>query len=108
MFKNDRLSRAIADVAWSSFVEVLTYKAERAGGEVRKVSPKNTSQECSKCGVKVAKTLSVRTHNCPECGLVLDRDENASRNILERAWPGTGQWSVTRLTRVNVLQEAVG
>jgi putative transposase len=40
-----------------------------------------TSQECSSCGERVEKSLSVRTHICPSCGLVLDRDENAARNI---------------------------
>lgn len=95
MIKNDRLSRAIADVAWSSFVEVLTHKAERAGGEVIQVSPNNTSQICSGCGTKVPKALSVRVHRC-ECGLVLDRDHNAARNILERAWGGTSQLGISR------------
>ncbi len=105
MVKNDRLARAISDVAWSSFVAVLTHKVAKTGGEVVQVSPNNTSQLCSACGAKVLKTLGVRMHRCG-CGLVLDRDENAARNILERAWPGTGQWSVTPPVG-DVLQEAV-
>ena len=105
MVKNDRLARAISDVAWSSFVAVLTHKAERAGGKVVQVAPNNTSQLCSACDAKVPKTLGVRVHRCG-CGLVLDRDENAARNILERASPGTGQWSVTPPVG-DVLQEAV-
>ncbi|WP_375340769.1 zinc ribbon domain-containing protein [Okeania sp. SIO2C9] len=40
---------------------------------------------CSNCGHKVPKTLSVRTHSCPQCGTVLDRDENAAINILNKA-----------------------
>jgi putative transposase len=90
MLRNHRLARAISDVAWSSFIEVLSYKAERAGGEVRTVSPNYTSQLCSACGQIVPKTLAERTHRCG-CGLVMDRDQNAALNILERAWPGTGQ-----------------
>jgi putative transposase len=105
MLKNRRLARAISDVAWSSFVEVLTRKAERAGGEVRQVSPNYSSQFCSRCGENVPKSLAVRLHRC-SCGLVLDRDQNAALNILERAWPGTGQWGVT-LPLGEVLQEAV-
>lgn len=105
MVRNRRLARAISDVGWSSFVAVLTHKAERAGGEVVQVSPNHTSQLCSVCGTKVPKTLAVRVHRCG-CGLVMDRDQNAARNILERAWPGTGQWGVT-LPLGDVLQEAV-
>jgi putative transposase len=47
------------------------------------VRPRGTSQVCSGCGVVVVKSLSVRVHECPFCGLVLDRDLNASRNVLE-------------------------
>ncbi len=52
---------------------------------VVKVNPHNTSQNCSKCGHKVPSTLSVRTHSCPKCKTVLDRDENAAVNILNKA-----------------------
>jgi putative transposase len=105
MIRNHRLARAISDVAWSSFVEVLTHKAERAGGEVKQVSPNYTSQNCSACGQNVPKTLAERVHRCG-CGLVMDRDENAAKNILERAWPGTGQLSATSPVG-GVLKEAV-
>ncbi|WP_375341989.1 zinc ribbon domain-containing protein [Okeania sp. SIO3B5] len=50
-----------------------------------KVNPHNTSQNCSNCGHKVPKALSVRTHSCQKCGIVLDRDENAAKNILNKA-----------------------
>jgi putative transposase len=46
------------------------------------VSPRYTTQDCNGCGFRVKKTLSMRTHLCPECGLVLDRDWNAALNIL--------------------------
>ena len=49
------------------------------------VSPRFTTQDCSGCGFRVKKTLSTRTHVCPQCGLVLDRDENAALNILAAA-----------------------
>jgi putative transposase len=105
MIKNRRLARAIADVGWSGFVEVLTHKAERAGGEVVQVSPNYTSQECPECHAIKPKTLAERVHRCP-CGLVMDRDHASALVILERAWPGTGQWSVTPPVG-SVLQEAV-
>ncbi|HEY9691299.1 MAG TPA: transposase [Oculatellaceae cyanobacterium] len=54
------------------------------------MNPHNTSQNCSGCGVKVPKTLSVRTHYCPKCNLILDRDENAAVNILNKALQAVG------------------
>ena len=48
------------------------------------VDPRGTSQTCSGCGVRVEKGLGERIHRCPACGLVLDRDVNAARNILKR------------------------
>ena len=85
MLGNRWMSRAIADAAWGEFLATLKYKAESAGAEVVEVNPKGTSQECSDCGQEVKKSLSVRVHRCPHCGLVLNRDENAARNILARA-----------------------
>jgi putative transposase len=84
MIRNHRLVRAISDVEWSSFVAVLTHKVAKTGGEVKQVFPNHTSQICSACGHNVPKTLAERVHRC-ECGLVMDRDQNAARNILERA-----------------------
>lgn len=81
MLRNHNLAQSISDVGWSMFFDFLTYKAEEAGKSVVKVNPRNTSQKCSGCGKLVKKTLSVRVHKCPYCGLVLDRDFNASINI---------------------------
>lgn len=85
MVKNHRLAQSISDAGWSGFISMLQYKAEELGKEVVSVDPKNTSQACSGCGEIVAKALSVRVHECPSCGLVLDRDLNAAINILTRA-----------------------
>ena len=73
------------DSSWSTFTKLLDYKAESAGIRLVKVDPKNTSQDCSVCGKYVYKPLWVRTHNCPHCGTVLDRDHNAALNILHKA-----------------------
>lgn len=67
------------------FRQMLEYKAESAGIPVIAVNPSNTTQVCSGCGSIVPKGLSVRVHECPDCGLVLDRDVNAARNILTLA-----------------------
>jgi putative transposase len=64
------------------FRQLLAYKAIEAGCEIVAVKPAYTSQTCSGCGCLVPKKLSVRTHHCPDCGLILDRDINAARNIL--------------------------
>lgn len=76
------LHRNILDCGWANFSNMLEYKAEEAGVLVKKINPKNTSQRCSNCGELVPKTLNIRIHDCQNCGLVLDRDLNASRNIL--------------------------
>ena len=72
-----------ADVAWATFLHMLTYKAERAGRWVEKVEPRGTTDRCSRCGEVIEKPLWVRVHKCPNCGLELDRDLNAARNILQ-------------------------
>ena len=82
------LARDVHDVAWGRFNQFLCYKAARAGSKVIKVDPRNTSQVCSGCGVIVPKALGVRIHDCPHCGLVLDRDVNAARNVLRKAGNG--------------------
>ncbi|AFU57828.1 putative transposase, IS605 OrfB [Candidatus Nitrososphaera gargensis Ga9.2] len=79
--KNHRLARKILDASWSAFKNMLLqYKANR----VVEVEPAHTSINCSRCGYPVPKSLAVRTHVCTECGAVLDRDYNASLNILKR------------------------
>lgn len=81
MVKNRHLAKSIHDAGWGMFRSYLAYKCERNGGLLVKVKPHYTSQDCSKCGNAVKKSLSVRTHVCPKCGLVLDRDHNAAINI---------------------------
>ena len=80
-----RLSKSILDAAWGAFINILEAVAVKRGVRVVKVNPHSTSQNCSSCGHKVPKTLSVRLHHCPKCGLLMDRDENAAVNILNRA-----------------------
>ena len=58
------------------------YKAEYAGKVVSLVNAHNTTQLCSRCGEIVKKTLAVRVHNYPVCGLMLDRDHKSAINIL--------------------------
>jgi len=82
MIKNHCLAKSISDVSWNMFFNILINKAEYADCQVIKVNPRNTSKRCSRCGTIVEKSLSNRIHSCPICNLVLDRDVNASINIL--------------------------
>jgi len=88
MVKNHRLAKSISDAAWGLFLGWVRYYGTIADVPVVAVSPRFTTQDCSGCGYRVQKTLSMRTHICPSCGLVLDRDENAALNILAAALVG--------------------
>jgi len=85
MVKNHHLAKSIMDASWGAFLAILTAKAASAGHEVIRVNPRFTSQKCHQCGEIVQKSLSVRTHLCPFCGYMADRDVNAAKNILLRA-----------------------
>jgi putative transposase len=93
MLKNPKLSKSIADAAWSQFFEFLLGKAEEAGRTVIKVNPAYTSQRCSCCGQMQKMPLSVRVYECPNCGLVINRDHNGSKNILEDGLNAVGRHS---------------
>ena len=78
MVKNHNLAKSIHDASMSEFVRQLSYKANVV--KIDRWFP--SSQLCSCCGHRKKMPLSVRTYECPECGLVLDRDLNAAINIL--------------------------
>lgn len=82
MVKNHHLAKSITDASWGRFMDFTAYKAANAGKLVLYINPRGTSIDCSGCGAPVKKSLSVRTHKCPYCGLILDRDVNAAINIL--------------------------
>jgi putative transposase len=95
------LNKSIQDAGWHAFRMILACKAAWAGKRVEAIPPAFTTQDCSNvrpdgtiCGERVKKSLSVRTHVCPQCDCILDRDENAAVNILRagqarqaRTWP---------------------
>ncbi len=84
-----RFGKQINDAGWNMFANMLAYKAEEAGCRIMFVDPENTTKECSSCGNLTDKELWERMHNCPFCGLSIDRDLNAARVILKRATVGT-------------------
>ena len=83
MVKNRKLSKSISDAAWTAFRNWVEYFGKVFGVVTVAVPPHYTTQNCSNCGQVAKKSLSQRTHQCPDCGFVLDRDWNAARNILE-------------------------
>ncbi len=85
MVKNHHLAKSIHDAGWGTFLRWVRYYGGMHAIPVVAVAPQFTSQECSVCGALVKKSLSVRTHICPSCGVVLDRDHNAAINILAKA-----------------------
>lgn len=103
MVKNRHLAKSISDVAWSTFRHWLEYFGIKYGKLTIPVAPHNTSQNCSSCGEKVQKSLSTRTHICPHCGYVEDRDVNAAKNILKKALSTVGQTESLKLREFEPL-----
>lgn len=88
MIKNHKLSKHIADASWGKFVELLTYKAEWNDKQIVKIDrffP--SSKTCNCCGyINQNLSLDMRTWTCPSSGTKLDRDINASKNILKEGY----------------------
>lgn len=84
MLHNHCLAKSIADAAWSGFFSQLSSKAEEAGRVYVAVNPAYSSQDCSRCGHRQKMPLSQRLFVCPCCHLEINRDLNASLNLLAR------------------------
>lgn len=86
MIKNRKLSKSIADVGWSTFVNMIKYKCERYGKEFVQIDQWfPSSQICSHCNHKDGKkALSIREWTCYNCGTHHDRDINAAINIKNK------------------------
>jgi putative transposase len=91
MVKNHHLAKSISDASWTLFRQWLEYFGKVFDVPVIAVAPHFTSQDCSNCGEYVKKALSTRTHKCPHCGYLNDRDVNAAINILMKALQGLAQ-----------------
>jgi len=110
LVRNRHLAKSISDAGWSTFRKWLEYFGKKYGKATVAVPPHYTSQNCSNCGNVVKKSLSIRTHVCPHCGYVADRDVNAALNILQRGLStlghsGTYAWGdlPSSLVGVNLL-----
>lgn len=111
MVKNHKLARSIMDSSWGTFLQKLEYKCKL----LIKVPARSTTIDCSRCGNKVPKSLAVRIHRCDKCNLVMDRDYNASINILQKGLKIFSQdrlpqelWKVTpvEISKKSMKQEA--
>ncbi|AGY57408.1 RNA-guided endonuclease InsQ/TnpB family protein [Gloeobacter kilaueensis] len=103
MVRNRHLSKSILDAGWGYFTQRLAHSAASANRVVSLVSPAYTSKTCSCCGAVFEHlTLAQRWVEC-SCGLSMDRDENAARNILRL---GQSLWASSS-TMVGFAQEAV-
>ncbi|HEU5369685.1 MAG TPA: transposase [Ktedonobacterales bacterium] len=85
LVKNHHLAKSMSDASWGLFLSWVRYYGGMYGVPIVAVPARFTTQGCSGCGYRVKKSLSMRTHSCPSCGLVLDRDWNAALNILAAA-----------------------
>lgn len=84
MMKNRSLSKAISDAGWFEFKRQLEYKAQWKGKLFITIERKEpTSKRCSSCGSIQDMPLGKTIYSCPACGMTMDRDLNAARNILE-------------------------
>ena len=84
MMQSSYNARNMADASWGKFVQFLCYKAESAGGKVEKINPKNTTKQCSNCGNIQHMPLWIRTYDCKNCGMSIDRDYNSAKGILRK------------------------
>ncbi|MEH2105480.1 RNA-guided endonuclease InsQ/TnpB family protein [Nostoc sp.] len=105
MVKNHCLAKSINDAGWYQFRVWLEYFGKVFKRITIAVNPAYTSQECSNCGVIVKKSLSTRTHVC-QCGCKLDRDHNASINILNCGLGTVGHTGTFALDASNASGES--
>ncbi|MGC5020157.1 IS607 family element RNA-guided endonuclease TnpB [Micromonospora sp. DT47] len=98
MLRNRRLARRIADAGFAETRRQLAYKTQWYGGHLV-VADRwyPSSKTCSGCGaVRTKLALSERTYTCTTCGLALDRDLNAARNLAALAATVAGSGPETR------------
>ncbi|BCZ18058.1 hypothetical protein NHP190003_13400 [Helicobacter sp. NHP19-003] len=90
MLKNSKLAKALSDVSISAFNTLLDYKAKYYGREILRADAfYPSSKTCSNCGNKKADlTLNDRVYRCDACGMAMDRDFNASVNLVKHLVSG--------------------
>ena len=85
MYQVHKIAKHLKNLPISEFIRVLKYKSNWLGKKVIEINEYYpSSQCCNRCDYKneKVKDLSVRKWTCPRCGLIHDRDINASINIM--------------------------
>ncbi len=87
-FRHAATRQQLRRAGWLTLVSTLQREAKKAGTQLVYVDPAWTSSECAACGHRLATALPlhVRQFNCPKCGYSEQRDTNAARNILRKAY----------------------
>ena len=80
-----KTARAMVTLSHYRFQQMLKHQATKHGGVVVDVTEEYTSKTCSKCGQIHTKLSGSKVFKCPECGHILDRDQNGAFNILLKA-----------------------
>ena len=101
--RNKQLRFGQSEANWRRLTDMVDYKSVPMGTTVVYVDPRNTSQLCSGCRKIVKKDLKTRIHDCPYCGLTMDRDENAALNILRRGKEKVNGANAGNRTRIPTL-----
>ena len=83
MLEGDQSAKNKQGVAWAQFRNLLSHAADKHGSHVVPVPAEGTTMRCSNCDTATGKPIWVREHSCPTCGLEVDRDQNASWNVLQ-------------------------
>ena len=78
------LGKQMLDAGFGQFRTIVKYVCWKRGKFFAEVDARGTSQECPECGGEVKKDLSVRIHDCINCGYKTDRDVAAGQNIRNR------------------------
>ena len=91
MLKNHKLARAISNAGWNKLIRMIQYKCEWYGKTFVQVDAAYISQTCNECGCINNRLgydhygwLKVRSWQCPDCGIIHDRDINAAINIKNK------------------------
>jgi putative transposase len=88
--KPKRVRKLLHRWSYHDLIQKIKYKAKLEGVPVIEVSPRNTSKTCSECGFVYKRFRDQRLFHCPNCGLIIDRDLNASINIARKGMEKSG------------------